>query len=211
MLVQADLGPHSRLTESEILSWVLVLCSKGFPCGSAGKESACSEGDLGLIPGLGRSPGEGKGYPLQYSGLENLGHKELEHHWVTFTPSVLINPPDDAGGILRFENHWCQGALCEVSLHLLIMIFYFHILFEILYNAFPLFFSVTLEYSWWGNDLQLMRKWFTAKGLDWKITQGKPVYQMYSTATRSRLWPSHKLKQFSLMIKSACSKTVCSA
>ena len=43
----------------------------GFPCGSAGKESACSEGDLGSIPGLGKSPGEGKGYPLQYSGLEN--------------------------------------------------------------------------------------------------------------------------------------------
>ena len=43
----------------------------GFPCGSAGKESSCSVGDLGLIPGLGRSPGEGKGYSLQYSGLEN--------------------------------------------------------------------------------------------------------------------------------------------
>ena len=40
-------------------------------CGSAGKESTCNVGDLGLIPGLGRSPGEGKGYPLQYSGLEN--------------------------------------------------------------------------------------------------------------------------------------------
>ena len=44
----------------------------GFPCGSAGKESACNAGDLGSIPGLGRSPGEGKGYPLQYSGLENF-------------------------------------------------------------------------------------------------------------------------------------------
>ena len=43
----------------------------GFPCGSASKESACNMGDLGLIPELGRSPGEGKGYPLQYSGLEN--------------------------------------------------------------------------------------------------------------------------------------------
>ena len=42
-----------------------------FPCGSAGKESTCNAGDLGEIPGLGRSPGEGKGYPLQYSGLEN--------------------------------------------------------------------------------------------------------------------------------------------
>ena len=39
--------------------------------GSAGKESACSVGDLGSIPGLGRFPGEGKGYPLQYSSLEN--------------------------------------------------------------------------------------------------------------------------------------------
>ena len=43
----------------------------GFPGGSAGKESACNVGDPGLIPGLGRSPGEEKGYPLQYSGLEN--------------------------------------------------------------------------------------------------------------------------------------------
>ena len=40
----------------------------GFPCGTAGRESACNVGDLGLIPGLGRSPEEGKGYPLQYSG-----------------------------------------------------------------------------------------------------------------------------------------------
>ena len=47
------------------------MSKKGFPCSSAGKESACNEGDLGSIPGLGRSPREGKGYPLQYSGLEN--------------------------------------------------------------------------------------------------------------------------------------------
>ena len=43
----------------------------GFPCGLAGEESACNAGDLGSSPGLGRSPGEGKGYSLQYSGLEN--------------------------------------------------------------------------------------------------------------------------------------------
>ena len=49
----------------------LVRSYLGFPCGSAGKESACNVGDLGSIPGLERSPGEGKGYPLQYSGLEN--------------------------------------------------------------------------------------------------------------------------------------------
>ena len=56
----------------------------GFLGGSAGKESACNEGDLGSILGLGRSPGEGKGYPLQYSSLENSmdyspwGLKELD-------------------------------------------------------------------------------------------------------------------------------------
>ena len=43
----------------------------GFPSGSDGKESSCNVGDLGSVPGLGRSPGEGNGYPLQYSGLEN--------------------------------------------------------------------------------------------------------------------------------------------
>ena len=52
---------------------------------SAGKESACDAGDPGSIPGLGRSPGEGKGYPFQYSGLENSmdgpwGHKESDGH-----------------------------------------------------------------------------------------------------------------------------------
>ena len=43
----------------------------GFPCSSVGKESTYNAGDLGSIPGLGRSPGKGKGYPLQYSSLEN--------------------------------------------------------------------------------------------------------------------------------------------
>ena len=51
----------------------------GFTCSSAGKDSACKVGDLGLIPGLGRSPGEGRGYPLQYSGLENsMDRKESD-------------------------------------------------------------------------------------------------------------------------------------
>ena len=49
----------------------IILLYMYVPCGSAGKESTCNVEDLGSIPGLGRSPGEGKGYPLQYSGLEN--------------------------------------------------------------------------------------------------------------------------------------------
>ena len=55
----------------------------GFPCGSVGKESTCIAGDLGLMPGLGRSLGEGKGYPLQYSGLGNpmdyIGHADTKN------------------------------------------------------------------------------------------------------------------------------------
>ena len=51
----------------------------GFPDGSAGKESICSVGDLGSIPGLGRAPGEGKGYPFQYSGLENAMDYPWDH------------------------------------------------------------------------------------------------------------------------------------
>ena len=62
-------------------SWVRKICWRkdrlptpiflDFSCNSAGKESTCNAGDLGLIPGLERSLGEGKGYPLQYSGPEN--------------------------------------------------------------------------------------------------------------------------------------------
>ena len=59
----------------------------GFPCGSAGKESTCNAGDLGSIPGLGRSPGEGKGYPLQYSGLENS--MDYTFHWFTKSQTWL--------------------------------------------------------------------------------------------------------------------------
>ena len=51
----------------------------GFPAGSSGKESACNVGALGAIPGLGRFPGEGKDYPLQYSGLENS--MDLQSPW----------------------------------------------------------------------------------------------------------------------------------
>ena len=67
-----------------------ALADSGFPGGSTGKESVCSAGDLGLIPGLERSPGEGKGYPIQYSGLEHsmdysTGLQRVRHDWETFT------------------------------------------------------------------------------------------------------------------------------
>ena len=62
-------GPSSALRDTYNSIFEL---SVGFPDSSVGKESTCNAGDLGWIPGLGRSPGEGKGYPLQYSGLENF-------------------------------------------------------------------------------------------------------------------------------------------
>ena len=60
-------NPKLQTTPDRLPTPVLL----GFPCVSAGKESACKAGDLGSIHGLGRSPGEGEGNPFQYSGLEN--------------------------------------------------------------------------------------------------------------------------------------------
>ena len=75
--------------ESVLIRWI------GFPCGSAGRQSACNTGGLGSIPELGRSPGERKGYPLQYSGLENfpwtvlsMGLQSVWHNWVIFTSLI---------------------------------------------------------------------------------------------------------------------------
>ena len=66
--IRQDWVTEMNWTEGKIR----VLCSLGFPDGSAGKESACNAGNLTLIPGLGRSPGKRNSYPLQYSGLENF-------------------------------------------------------------------------------------------------------------------------------------------
>ena len=72
-------------------------------CGSAGKESACNAGDLGSIPGLGRSPGEGKGYPSHYSVLREFhglysqrGHKEsdmTERLSLSLIAQLVKHPP----------------------------------------------------------------------------------------------------------------------
>ena len=67
--------------------FALSVC--GLPCGSVGKEFTCNEGDLGLAPGLGRSPGEGKGSPLQYDGLENS--MDCIVHGVAKSQTGLIN------------------------------------------------------------------------------------------------------------------------
>ena len=101
-LLQETIFQHLLKTASHktflilFLALVIFLCISfivylprwmGFPCGLAAKESVCNAGDLGSIPGLGRSPGEGKGYPLQYSGLENS--MDCIVHGVTKSPRWL--------------------------------------------------------------------------------------------------------------------------
>ena len=90
----------------------------GFPGGSAGTESACNVGDLGLIPGLRRSPGEGKGYPLQYSGLEHSRDctvhgvakslTRLSDFHFTFQPPPFGNPLQAVPrNVIRYNCHEC--------------------------------------------------------------------------------------------------------
>ena len=73
----------------------------GFLGGSDGKESTCNVGDLGLIPGLGRCPGEGNGNPLQYSclensrteesgGLQSMGSQRVRHDWLTDLLNIFL-------------------------------------------------------------------------------------------------------------------------
>ena len=67
-------GKHSHISDAKCSFIIFVsvyVIGSGFPSGSDNKESACNVEDPDLIPGLGRSSGEGNGYPLQYSGLEN--------------------------------------------------------------------------------------------------------------------------------------------
>ena len=76
-------------SEKPFLIFVKIMSFMGFPCGSASKESTCNVGDLGSIPGLGRSPGEGIGYPLQCSCASLMAHlvknpPAMQETWVRY-------------------------------------------------------------------------------------------------------------------------------
>ena len=73
----------------------------GFPSGSDGKESACNARDLGSIPGLGRSPGEGKDHPVQYSGLEKAGSDHTE--WKNPEAATVVST--------QHTNSWTGQAI----------------------------------------------------------------------------------------------------
>ena len=89
----------------------------GFPGSSAGKESACNAEDPGSIPGLGRSPGETIGYPLQYSWASLVAQmvKNLPAMWETWVPSLgrKKSPGGEHGNPLQYsclENPMDRGA-----------------------------------------------------------------------------------------------------
>ena len=87
----------ANLRQGNVLISLPYSPSWGFPYSSVGKESACNAGDLGLIPGLGRSPGEGNGNPLQYSCLENLmergAWRATVHGVARVEHDLATNPP----------------------------------------------------------------------------------------------------------------------
>ena len=90
--------------------YVDLMCSFCFPDTSVDKESACNAGHLRLIPGLGRSAREAKGYPPQYSGLENfmdcivMGLQRVGHNWATFTLHFFPATPSIEGSMLSSKG-----------------------------------------------------------------------------------------------------------
>ena len=104
------------MQETLVRFWVGKICWRrdrlptpvflGFRCGSAGKESACNTGDLSSIPGLGRSPGEGNGHPLQYSGRENYmdwATNTLHSECCLFTLFIVCFPVQKLLSLIRFH------------------------------------------------------------------------------------------------------------
>ena len=106
----------------KILSIASLLCHfMGFPGSSVGKESTCNAGDPSLIPGSGRSAGEGIGYPLQYSGLENsmdcivhgvaesdtTEQLSLSCHFISFSvPYICYKLETKFGGLIGFKFYF---------------------------------------------------------------------------------------------------------
>ena len=94
----------------------------GFPCGSAGKESTCNEGDLGSIPGLGTPPGDWKGYPFQFSGLENSMDcivsrtwlSDFHFHFVDLWSQINFNFPLPKWNLFLWKSLWQTTLLVRV-------------------------------------------------------------------------------------------------
>ena len=128
-------------------SWIRKICWRrnrlptpvflGFPCGSAGKESTRNVGDLGSIPGLGRSPGEGKGYPFQCSGLEHSMDCRKGHNWVTFTFT---------------HNEWISQQCYFDNSPLIFCVTTFWVSFPQASHFLPVFSFPIFPRTWWSNS-----------------------------------------------------------
>ena len=124
-----------RGNQRSFIHQIAIWC-QGFSGGSDGKESACNTGDPGSVPGLGRSPGEGNGHPLQYSCLEEshgqrslrvMGSQRVRHDWETNTElgiglqkEIRHNPYPvsqwfQASGIKRSPEYWCSLPFLSTS------------------------------------------------------------------------------------------------
>ena len=93
------------------INYSLVLAVLDFPGGSDGKESACNAGNLGSIPGWGRSPGGGQCNPLQYSHLENLTDRGV--WWATVHAVTELDTPEGQRTVLGLPR--CPGAFLPLS------------------------------------------------------------------------------------------------
>ena len=139
-------SPFQRLSFPFVYGF--LCCAKDFPGGSDSKASAYNAGDPGLIPGLGRSPGEGNGNPLQYSCLEipwmedpgslqSMGSQRVRHNWVTSLCCAKTNKLIRYLFIFAFiflpletslRKHWnnlCDRKLCLCSL---LGVLWYHVL-----------------------------------------------------------------------------------
>ena len=126
---------HEMIIIFLLLMWEIIqidfqiLTSLCIPHSSLGKESACNAGDLGSIPGLGRSPGEGKGYTLQYYGLEN-------------SMDCIVHGVAKSRTGIRTLTSLC---ILTIILHLVVVYCAFHILLDLSYDYFAEDFFASLN------------------------------------------------------------------
>ena len=137
-------------------NWRRFWTTEGFPGNSKGKESACSAGDLGLIPGLARSSREGNGNPLQHSCLENptdRGAWQATVHGVTKSQTWLSDSHTHTHTHTHTEWHVCE----RVSVIMIIIMFLVVEIKKIMYYLEPKY--IEAEHSLWSTGFEIRQNW----------------------------------------------------
>ena len=128
-----------------VLKFAVYIANLGLPGGSVSKESACNAGDLGLTPGLGRSPGEGIGYPLQSSCRENStdrGAWWATVHRITKSRTLLSN------------KHTYTRSRSSFPIFIVIVVFLSSILLLLVYLSVVLYFILIINLQVFFNPVQ---------------------------------------------------------